>query len=86
MEGRLALGLVVGGRGVEVGVERDLGVDDDLAAADEVDDQIRPQGAILQPDLLAEVAPVDEPGQLDGATEVELAPAPPHLGASQGGG
>ena len=81
----LAHGLVVGGRGVEVGVERHLRVHDDLPAADEVDDQVGAQGAVLEPHLLAEVAPVDQPGQLDRPAQVELAPASADLGPAQRG-
>ena len=71
------------GGGVEVGVERHLGVDDDAAPADQVDHEVGPAGAVVEAHLLGEVAPVDEAGQLDRPAQVQLAPAPAHLGLAQ---
>ena len=80
-------GSSVGG-GVEERVERHLGVDHDRPLAGEADDEVGPQGAVgavVQVDLLEEVAAVDQAGQLDGPAQVELAPASAHLGPAQRG-
>ncbi len=78
-EGLGAHRLVVGGGGVEVGVEGHLGVDHHLAPADQVHHQVGAPGAVVEPHLLGEVAPVHQPGELDRTPEVELAPAATHL-------
>ena len=77
---------VVGRRGVEEGVERHLGVDHDAAAAGQPHHQVGALGAVGEVDLLVEVAAVDQPGQLDGPAQVELAPAAAHLRPAQRGG
>ena len=63
----------------QVGVERRLGVDDDLLAARQPDDDVRPNPglvvAALNRALLVEVAVLDHPGELDDALQLELAPA-----------
>ncbi len=79
-------GVVVGGRRVEVGVEGHLGVDHDVAPADEVHNQVGTLGSVGKAHLLGEVAAVDQARQLDRAAQVELAPAAPDLGLAQGGG
>ncbi len=81
----VALG-VVGGRGrVEERVERHLRVDHDVAAPGQVHDQVGALGAVVEAHLLGEVAAVHQPGQLDGAAQVQLAPAAAHLRAAQRG-
>ena len=80
------LAVVVGRRGVEVGVQRDLGVDHDPPLADQVHHQVGAAGAVVEADLLGEVAAVDQAGQLDGPAQVQLAPASPDLRLAQRGG
>ena len=78
----LALVVVIGARGVEERVERHLRVDHHPTAAHELDDQVGALDAVVAGHgvgLLGEVAPVDQPGQLDRPAQVHLAPAPPHL-------
>ena len=75
--------LVVRGRGVEIGVEGDLGVDDELLVAGQVHHQVGAQPPVLELDLLGEVALVDQAGQLDRAAQVHLPPAPPDLRFAQ---
>ena len=48
-------------------------------------DQVGALGTVVEAHLLGEVAAVHQSGQLDGAAQVELAPASPHLGAAQRG-
>ncbi len=82
-------GGVVGGLGrVEVGRQRDLGVDDDVALAGEMDDEIGPeQVAVVTATarLLVEVDVGQQPRGLDEAAQLHLAPASAHLGAAQRG-
>ena len=77
---------LVGRGGVEEGVERDLGVDHDAAAAGQPHHQVGTLGAVGELDLLVEVAAVDQPGQLDRPAQVELAPAAADLGPAERGG
>ena len=58
-------------------LERRLGVDDDLLAARQVDDQVRTKPAVLgeQSGLLVEVAALQHARHLDDAPELELAPS-----------
>ncbi len=74
---------LVGRRGVEVGVERHLGVDHHPAPTHEVDHQVGPPGAVVEAHLLVEVAPVDQPGELHRAAQVQLAPATADLRLAQ---
>ena len=82
----LALGGVVGRGGVEVGVQRHLRVDHDAATTHQAHHQVGPARTVVETHLLGEVAAVDEPGELDRAAQVQLAPAPAHLWAAQRGG
>ena len=63
----VTLGVVVGARRVEVGVERHLRVDHDLPVAGKVHHQVGAEGAVVEPHLLGEVAALDQAGELDGA-------------------
>ena len=79
---------VVGGEGVEVGVERHLGVDDHRPAAREPHDHV---GSLVplragEVHLLLEVAVLDHAGQLDRTPQVQLAPLAAHVRLAQGGG
>ena len=68
--------LVGGLRGVEEPEEGDLGVDDDVLAARELDDHVGPQQPVVGADLvlLDEVDVREHPGGLDDALELQLAP------------
>ena len=82
----LALVVVIGARGVEERVERHLRVDHHPTPADQLDDEVGALDAVVASDrvgLLGEVAPVDQPGQLDGAAQVHLAPAAADLRLAQ---
>ena len=70
----------------EVGIERSLGVDDEIAFLRHVHDEVWPQHAVLarDPQLLGEIAVLGEPGELDDAPQAQLAPAAAYLGAAQG--
>ena len=81
-----AVGVVVGAGGVEVGVERHLGVDHDLPVARQVYHEVGAERAVVEPHLLGEVAALDQPGELDRPAQVELTPAPAHLRLAQRGG
>ncbi len=89
--GRVALqmaragGLVGGVDSAQVGVERCLDVDDDLASGRQVHDHIRPQPAFgsARLRLLEKVAVLDHAGQLDEAPQRQLAPLTAHLGPAQ---
>ena len=81
----LVLGGVVGAGEVEEGGQRSLRVDRDGAPAGERDDEVGAQPAVVEPRLLGEVAVVDQPRELDGAAQVELAPLAAHLRLAQGG-
>src|SRR5690606_35730325 len=69
----------------EVRVERRLRIDDEIARVWHVHDEIRSQRAFVahHVELLAEIAVLREPGELDHATQSELAPPAAHLGASE---
>ena len=74
--------VVLGLGGVEVGLERRLGVDDDALAARELHDQVgseQPALVVALARLLDEVAVRDHAGQLDDALELDLAPAPAYV-------
>ena len=81
----LVLGGVVCAGEVEERGERSLGVDRDRAPAGEGDDEVGTQPAVVEARLLGEVAVVDQPRELDGPAQVELAPLPAHLRLAQGG-
>ena len=81
-----AVGIVVGPGGVEVGVERHLGVDHDLPVAGQVHHEVGAQRAVVEPHLLGEVAALDQPGELDRAAQVDLTPPTAHLRLAQRGG
>ena len=68
---------------VEERLERRLGVDDDVLAAGEVHDQIRPEPAVVANErrLLVEIAPLEHARDLDHAPELHLSPS-----ATDGGG
>ncbi len=82
-QGAVVLLGVVGRGQVEERRERRLGVDRDGPPAREGDDQVGAQPAVVDADLLGEVAVVDESGELDGAAQVELAPLPADLRLAQ---
>ena len=74
----------------QVGVERRLGVDDDLLAAGQPHDR-RPAGSghrrrRLNRALLGEIAVLDHPGELDDALQLQLAPAAADAGPLEGVG
>ena len=72
---------------LQEGVERDLRVDDDLAAARQVHDHVGPQQAVRgrgRP-LLVEVAVLGHAGRLDRVAQRHLAPAAPRLRRPQRG-
>ena len=63
--------------GVEHALQRRLGVDDDVLAAGQADDQVRAQHVVSSPAsgaLLDEVAVADHPGELDHVAQLHLAP------------
>ena len=62
--------------GLQVGGERDLGVDDDLLAAGEAHDQVGAEHAVavVTRRLLGEVAVLDHAGHLDHPAQLHLAP------------
>ena len=72
----LALLLVAGLVGIEYALQRRLGVDDDMLAAGQVDDQVGTQRRLIAGDrrLLGEVAVPDHPGELDHVAELHLTP------------
>ena len=78
------LGVVALG-GVEEGRERHLGVDDDLLAAGEVDDEVRPGDAVDggRRHLGVEVAVLEHAGDLDDSTQLHLAPGAARLRGRQ---
>ena len=86
-ERELALLVRRGVEGGEIGVERRLGVDHQVARIGHVHDQIRAQRAFLADhlQLLGEVAVLAEAGKLHQAAQRELAPAAAHLRAAQRG-
>ena len=68
--------------GVQVGGERGLGIDDDLLAARDPDDEVGPQQGALgvaRRRLLLEVAVGEQAGRLDDVPELHLAPAAAHV-------
>ena len=71
--------------GVEVGGERRLGVDHHRLPARQPHDQVGPEPAVLAVDarLLLEVAVVEHPRHLDDPPELDLAPAPAHVGRAE---
>ena len=78
--------LVVGGRGLEVGGQRHLGVDDDRAAAGQAHDEVGPQRRAVggaQRLLLGEVAALEHAGVLDAAPQLHLAPHAARLRLAQ---
>ena len=79
--------LVVGLGELQEGVERDLRVDDDLAAARQVHDHVGPQKPVLgrRRPLLLEVAVLGHAGRLDGVAQRHFAPAPARLRRPQCG-
>ena len=87
----VALGVRADGRvdraGVEEGVERHLGVDDHVLAAGQAHDEVGAQPAVVAGGghLLGEVAAVDQARELDDPAQVQLSPAPAHLGLAERG-
>jgi len=74
---------------VEIGRQRDLGVDDDVLAVGEVDDHVRAEqvaGVVAGARLLVEVDVGEQTGRLDEAAQLHLAPSAAHLRAAQRGG
>ena len=82
----VVLGRVVGAGEVEERRQRSLGVHRDRAAAGQRHHEVGTQPAVVEAHLLGEVAVVDQPGELDRAAQVELAPLPAHLRLAQRGG
>ena len=84
--------LVVGrvlAHGVEVRDERYLRVDDDLLLAGKPHDDVGSEHISVfarRRALFVEVAMLDHSGHLDDALELDLSPAPAHVGLLQGGG
>ena len=85
LEERLALVLVLGLGELQEGVERDLRVDDDLAAARQVHDHVGPEQAVRRRGrlLLVEVAVLGHAGRLHGVAQRHFAPAAPRLRRAQ---
>ena len=73
--------VVVGVEELQEGVERHLGVDDDLAAAGHVHDHVGAQPAFVgrRRDLLVEVAVREHAGHLGHPAQLDLAPSPAGL-------
>ena len=77
-EQRLARRFVRRFERAQIGVERRLGVDDDLLAAGQPHDHVGPDPAVvvaLNRVLLDEIAVLDHAGELDDALQLQLAPA-----------
>ena len=85
LERHAALLLAGGLERGEVGVERRLGVDHQVARFGHVHDQVRAQRAFLADhlQLLGEVAVLAQAGELHQAAQRQLAPAAAHLRAAQ---
>ena len=66
--------------GLEVGLKRSLGVDDDVLPAGKLDDEVGPDAAVIDAcgHLLDEVAVGEHARHLDHAAELDLAPATSH--------
>ena len=73
---------------IEIRRHRRLRVDEDGAPSGQPHHQVGPQHAVFAAhrDLLGEVAMVHQAGQLDGAAQVDLAPAAPDDGRTEGVG
>ena len=86
IEERGAFGFVRFFGGVEIGLERRFGVDDDGFVAGEVDDQVWAEAAVGGGDarLFDEVAVFDHAGKLHHAAQLHLAPLPADLGRAEG--
>ncbi len=87
MQEDLHLAQLVGGGLVRLHVGRDrrLGIHHDLAAAGQLHDEVGAQLPVvaLRRLLLDEVAMQHHPGHLDHAAQLDLAPAPTHVGLAQ---
>ena len=80
--------LVGGLHGLDVAGEGHLGVDDDLLAVGEGDHEVGAHaraGVVGAGGLLDEVAVLQQPGHLDHAAQLHLAPAPPDVRRPQRG-
>jgi hypothetical protein len=73
-------------QGLEVGGERRLGIDHDVLAAGQLDDQVGTQAAVLGVGafLLEEIAVVEHAGHFDHPLQLQLAPATTRLRRAQG--
>ena len=73
-------------QGLEIGLERRLGVDDDVLPVGKPDDHVGPQTAVFGRCrlLLDEVAVLDHPGHLHDPLELDLAPAAADGGRAEG--
>ena len=82
---RVALRLVLGLHRVEERRRRDLGVDDDVLAARQADDQVGREPAAVGGDRLldVEVAVLQHPRRFDDAPQLELAPLAAHVGRAE---
>ncbi len=84
----LGAGLLVGRLvGVEDPLQWGLRVDDDVLAAGQVDDHVRPQRLLVAGEarLLVEIAVPDHAGQLDDLAELHLTPLTARIGLAQRG-
>src|SRR5699024_9326323 len=72
---------------IEVGGEGDLGVDDDVPSAGEVDHQVRAHDLTVQPgaDLRVEVAVAHHAAELHDTLQLDLTPAAADLRGTQRG-
>ena len=64
----------------QIRLERDLRIDDDRAAARQLDDEVGPLASELADErrLLVEVAVIEHAGELDDAPQLHFAPASAH--------
>ena len=83
----LALVLVAGLVGVEHSLQRRLGVDDDVLAAGQADDQVRAQRRLVARDrgLLGEIAVPDHARELDHVAQLHLPPLPARIRLAERG-
>ncbi len=86
---QVPISLLVGGRlvGVEHALQRRLGVDDDVLAPGQVDDQVGAQRPLVAGErrLLDEVAVAHHPGELDDVAQLHLAPLAARVRLAQRG-
>src|SRR5687767_3423942 len=77
---------VGGGKGIEVGLQRALRVDDDVFVSGEADEKVGAEAAVFGGDtlLLVKIAVIEHAGHFDDAFELDFAPASADLGSAKG--